>query len=66
MKYWIGAILFLIGLSTIISATVWQMTLCYQKFGVIFNGVSIPHWSAWLYLGIIPMVTGTFMMKSDL
>ena len=66
MKYWLGLILYLIGLGCIITAGIWQVVLCYQRFGVIFNGVSILHWSNWLYLGVIPMVTGTFMMKSDL
>ena len=63
MRYWVGLILWILGLSAIISATIWQISLCYQQFGVIFRGVAIPHWSNWLYLGVIPMVAGTFMLK---
>ena len=63
MKCIIGIILCLIGLSSIICAVVWQQTLCYQMFGVVFEKVFIPHWSALFYLGIVPLCVGWAMVQ---
>lgn len=65
MKFWIGALLTLIGMGCAVCAIVWQQILCYQTFGVVFEKVFIPHWSAWFYLGIIPVAIGSVMMNSD-
>lgn len=65
MKFWIGAILALIGIGCVVAAVVWQQTLCYQTFGAVFEKVFIPHWSAWFYLGTIPLAIGSVMMNSD-
>ena len=58
----LGAILILIGLASVITAIVWQQILIFQKYGVLFGGdgfsIFIPHWSALLYLGIIPLFIG--------
>ena len=61
MKFWIGIILCLLGLGCVGCAVVWQQVLCYQMFGAIFEKVFIPHWSALLYLGVIPMIVGSLM-----
>ena len=62
----LGIALFIIGIGCIITATVCQQILIYQKFGVIFGGdnftIFIPHWSAWFYLGIIPTFLGYPLM----
>ena len=65
MKFWIGIILCLLGLGCVVCALVWQQVLCYQMFGVVFQEVFIPHWSAWLYLGIIPFCSGWVMANMD-
>lgn len=58
----LGIVFLVIGIACIIMATVWQQILIYQKFGVIFGGdnftIFIPHWSAWFYLGVIPVFLG--------
>ena len=65
MKFWIGIILCFIGLGCVGCAVVWQQVLCYQMFGVVFQKVFIPHWSALLYLGIIPLCIGWAMANMD-
>ena len=65
MKFWIGLIIFFLVLGCIICGAVWQQVLCYQMFGVVFQKVFIPHWSAWLYLGIIPFCSGWVMANMD-
>ena len=65
MKFWIGIILCFIGLGCVGCAVVLQQVLCYQMFGVVFQKVFIPHWSAWLYLGIIPFCAGWVMANMD-
>lgn len=59
----IGAILFVVGLACVLAAFIWQQILCYQKFGFIFAELFIPHLSALLYLGAIPMGIGGYMLK---
>ena len=58
----IGATLIFAGLASIITAVIWQQILIYQKYRVLFGGdgfnIFIPHWSAWSYLGIIPLIVG--------
>lgn len=61
MRFVIGVILLLIGLGCIVAGAIWQQVLCYQMFGAIFEKVFIPHWSALLYLGAIPMIVGSLM-----
>ena len=65
MKFWIGIILCLLGLVCVGCAVVWQQVLCYQMFGVVFQKVFIPHWSALFYLGIIPLCAGLVMANMD-
>ena len=65
MTFWIGIILCLLGLGCVGCAVVWQQVLCYQMFGVVFQKVFIPHWSALLYLGIIPLCIGWAMANMD-
>ena len=65
MKFWIEIILCLLGLGCVSCAVVWQQVLCYQMFGVVFQKVFIPHWSAWFYLGIIPLCAGWVMVNMD-
>lgn len=64
MKIWIGIVLELLGIACIIYAVVWQQVLCFQMFGVIFEKVFIPHWSALFYLGVIPLGAGFAMTNS--
>ena len=61
MRFVIGVILLLIGLGCVVAGAIWQQVLCYQMFGAIFEKVFIPHYSAWLYLGAIPMIVGSLM-----
>lgn len=61
MRFVIGVILFLIGMGCVVAGAIWQQVLCYQMFGAIFEQVFIPHWSALLYLGAIPMIVGSIM-----
>ena len=61
-KFWIGIILFLVGIGCIIAALIWQQVLCYQMFGAIFDHIFIPHWSAWLYCGGVPAIVGLFLI----
>ena len=61
MRFVIGVILLLIGLGCVVAGVIWQQVLCYQMFGVVFQEVFIPHYSAWLYLGVIPMIVGSLM-----
>ena len=65
MRFVIGVILLLIGLGCVVAGAIWQQVLCYQMFGVIFQKVFIPHWSAWFYLGIIPLCIGWAMANMD-
>ena len=53
------------GLGCVGCAVVWQQVLCYQMFGVVFQKVFIPHWSALFYLGIIPLCIGWAMANMD-
>lgn len=55
MRFWLAVILGVIGIGCILTAVIWQQVLCYQTFGVIFDEVFIPHWSALFYLGVIPL-----------
>ena len=59
----IGIILLVAGFACVLAACVWQQVLCYQKFGFIFAELFIPHLSALLYLGAIPMGIGSCMLK---
>lgn len=61
MRFVIGVILLLIGLGCIVAGAIWQQILCYEMFGAIFEEVFIPHWSALLFLGVVPMVVGSLM-----
>ena len=61
MRFVIGVVLLLIGLGCVVAGAIWQQVLCYQMFGAIFEKVFIPHYSAWLYLGAIPMIVGSLM-----
>lgn len=61
MRFVIGVILLLIGFVCIVAGAIWQQVLCYEMFGAIFEKVFIPHWSALLYLGAIPMTLGSLM-----
>lgn len=63
MKFWLGCALVIFGLICIVIAIVWQQVLCFQKFGVIFDEIFIPHWSAFFYLGVIPGAIGYFIAK---
>lgn len=65
MKFWIGTALVLLGFGCILTAVIWQQVLCYQMFGIVFNTDKffIPHWSALLYLGAIPMIAGQCMIN---
>lgn len=61
MRFVVGVILLLIGTCCVVAGGIWQQILCYQMFGAIFEKVFIPHWSALLYLGVIPMMVGSLM-----
>lgn len=63
MKFWVGFALVVLGVISIIIAVIWQQVLCFQQFGVIFDEVFIPHWSALFYLGVIPIGIGYFIAK---
>ncbi len=65
MKFWFGFSLAMLGLISIVVAIVWQQVLCFQRFGVIFDEIFIPHWSALFYLGAIPALIGYFIAKND-
>ena len=65
MKFWTGIILCFLGLGCVCCAVVWQLVLCYQMFGAVFQKVFIPHWSAFFYLGIIPLCIGWTMANLD-
>lgn len=41
---------------------IWQQVLCYQMFGAIFERVFIPHYSAWLYCGCVPVTVGLMLI----
>ena len=56
MRFWIAVVLGVVGIGCILTAAIWQQVLCYQTFGVIFDKVFIPHWSALFYLGVIPLL----------
>ena len=62
----LGVILALVGIACVVAAIIWQQVLCYQKFGVIFGGdnftIFIPHPSAFLYVGIVPMLIGAILI----
>ena len=53
----VALLLFLIGLVCVIYATIMQIILCYQTFGVYIK-CFIPHKTAWFYFGIIPLLLG--------
>lgn len=61
MRFVVGVILLLIGICCVVAGAIWQQILCYQMFGAMFENVFIPHWSALLYLGVIPMIVGNLM-----
>lgn len=62
LTFVIGLIVCVSGFCSILAAAIWQQVLCYQMFGAIFDSVFIPHYSAFLYLGIIPATVGWIMM----
>lgn len=54
----------IIGTASVLFATIYQSILCYQRFGIIISeNLFMPHWSAWFYLGGIPLVIGGTMVK---
>ena len=55
------------SLGCVIYAGVMQCILCYEKFGVIFNGdgVFIPDKSAWWYLGAIGLIPAYVLAELD-
>lgn len=60
---WVVAALITIGIASITTAIILQSVLSYEKFGVIItNNILIPHWSAWFYLGGLPLVVGMWMI----
>ena len=59
----IGIILLAIGFVCVLVAGIWQQVLCFQMFGVVFEHIFIPHISALLYLGIIPLCVGWCMVQ---
>ena len=59
-----GIILALVGSAMIFAAVVWQQILIYHKFGMIFEGIFIPHYSAWLYTGVIPLMFSAPMLNT--
>lgn len=61
-KIWIGIVLIVLGGACAIAAIIWQQVLCYQMFGAIFDHIFIPHYSAWLYCGCIPIVIGLMLV----
>ena len=63
LKIIIGIILTLIGIAMLFTAMIWQQILIYHKFGMIFEGIFIPHYSAWLYTGVIPLAIGTPLLN---
>lgn len=63
MKYVIALILIIAGGLSVLMGGIAQAVLCYQKFGALFEEVFIPHVSALLYLGVIPMFIGAWMLN---
>lgn len=47
-----------IGIACVGYATVMQMVLCYEKYGVVINSDALffPHKSAWFYLGALGFI----------
>lgn len=62
MRRVIGFILIILGLACCLVAFICQQVICYQTFGAIFEQVFIPHWSAWFYLGAVPLTSGSLMI----
>lgn len=60
--YILGWILAILGCVCVISAFVIQIAVSLELYGVAFHSIIIKHWSLWLYLGIIPMFIGYFIM----
>ena len=51
MRKIIMIVLGIAGIICLLFATVYQATLSYKMFGLIFTrSIIIPHWSAWFYL----------------
>lgn len=53
-------VIFILSLLCTFFALGAQTVLKYQMFGFIIGGevnIFIPHWSAWFFLAIIPLVT---------
>lgn len=60
--HWIGIMLICLGIICVLFALIYQMILSGAVYGIIFTGrIIIAHWSAWFFLGLIPMGIGYFI-----
>lgn len=63
MRYIIAIILMILGVMSVCFAEIMQCVICVQMYGVVFKQVFIPHWSAWFFLGVIPMLVAHILAK---
>ena len=64
--FWIvlTILLALFAIASVCYASIMQMLLCYEKYGVVFNkGVFIPHNSAWWFLGGLGFIPIRFLVE---
>lgn len=67
MRLVLWATLLVLGIASIVFASVYQCTLAYDKFGaIIMKNLFIPHWSAWFFLvGIVLTSIGWLFIQTE-
>lgn len=63
--YILGWILAIFGCVCVMFAFLIQIAVSLELYGVAFHSIIINHWSLWLYLGIIPLIIGYFIMTME-
>ena len=61
----IGYILTILGLGCLLTAVIFQQIICYTVFGALFVCAFFPHWTAFLFLGVIPFLIGIITIRRD-
>lgn len=57
--YWFGISMFIIGITLVLTGAILQQIFIAKEYGFLFADLLLIHWSAWFYLGWIPVIFGS-------
>lgn len=57
--FWLGIAMFIIGFAFVLTGAILQQIFIAKEYGFIFADILLIHWSAWFYLGWIPLIFGS-------